>query len=366
MYKLWKFQHTIILTTLAMAGCGSENLSFKNADTLIESYSAIIKDMSEVDRQNFDRKMILIINDDKTPIEELALADWNQAISRGSELKYIAGDNPGKQDFASRLALQGIDSLDGKSATYVFSRGSEIKQAILDNEATSTRDELVILKEALANLTANKEAHRDAFEAAWQADKKLMETTPHKITSVLKTVSKGRSGYTSFSGDVSFENKTDKIADNIAIIHHVNYDGYQAIVWPNSAAIRNRVEPGATGKNRLRFTLTSKNFRSLEGKTKPSDFTLPNDTSQYEITSRPIVLRLKTDRRSRDGEVLRYAITPDQKQDLFEYDKRNKSCSAGIENIEKVISIYQARLEAFESDDLDSLTGSSVRYSESC
>jgi len=64
--------------------------------------------------------------------------------------------------------------------------------------------------------------------------------------------------------------------------------------------------------------------------------------------------------------VLRYTISPDQKQDLFEYDKRNKTCSARIENVEKVITIYEARLQAFESDNLDSLTGSSVRYSESC
>lgn len=366
MLKLWKIQHTVIFTALFMVGCGSENLSFKNADTLIESYSAIIKDMTEADRQNFDRKMMLIINDDKTPIEELGLADWNQAISKGSELKYLASDNPGKQDFASRLALQGIESLDGKSVAFVLSRGAEIKQAVLDNESASSRDELGKLKDALASLTANRDAHRTAFEAAWQADEKLMESTPHKITSVLKTVSKGRSGYTSFSGEVSFNNKTDKIADSIAIIHHVKYNNYQAIVWPKSKAIQNRIEPGATGKNRLRFTLTSKNFRSLEGKTKPSDFTLPNDPSQYEIKSRPIVLRLRTDRRSRDGEVLRYTISPDQKQDLFEYDKRNKTCSARIENVEKVITIYEARLQAFESDNLDSLTGSSVRYSESC
>jgi len=360
------FKLAVLMGALLSACGGGGNLSFKNADTLIETYSSIIKDMTEVDRQTFDRNVMLIINDDQTPSEELGLNDWNQATSQGTELKYLAGDNPGKQDFASSLALRGVNSLDGKSPSYVNERGSEIKQALLGNEAEATRSEITDLKTALQTLKDDAKTHQQNYQEAWAAESKLMADAPYKLKPNLTTIAKGSSGMSNFSGTISFKNETDRTVDRIAVVYHITFEGYTALVWPQRRSFYNRINPGATAEEKMRFQMKPVNFKNSQGEALAQGTVLPNDITKYDVKARVLALRLRNGRSVKDAEELQYPLEEAKKKTLFNYAKRLSTCDNGIENIENIIPAYETRLAAFENDKLDNLVRITGRYLESC
>jgi len=343
-----------ISMAVLLTGCGGGKLSFKNADKVVKSYTKVVADMTEAERQTFNRNVILILEDNDTPPEELTLGDWQSATNRGSELSYLSGESNGLiKEFASELALKGADSLNGKSASYVNKRGKAIKADIAKAAAKTTEGEITAIEENIKNIASEKADHVTAYEVALDQKKamnKKMEI--YKAKAKVTGFSKNWRGE-QMDLDLSIINPYEDNIYDTRLNADVEYEGYTASYSFNVPMTFKRPKTGATGHQTSAISLNARDFSKESGEILDKGHVFPKDKGLYKVTLRPVWVR--TSSKKNGWKEYDFKISNEDNNRINRHANNLKPCDDLVSGLEEKIKVKKTRLESIKAVKFDEL-----------
>ena len=208
-----------VIISVFVSGCGKA-IDGKNADTMYESLSAIMKDMSEQEKKNLAQDLTLLFGHREMGMSEVGFGDLYESL----DYDVFVPGQVGKSEqlaFFRELLLGGADLVTGKNAKDLRQDANEIRSQWFAGVLARQQEEKSAVEAALPELQNKLNKYRQQLAAA-EAEEALLAKKKEQMSPTLDLTRIGRPKgsfylYNVAEGRVRLTNTLDKSIEKVRV-----------------------------------------------------------------------------------------------------------------------------------------------------